>query len=147
MPLTAALGTTQFFACAVDNDGVEGSAVGTSVVVTNVNPTIAGFTVTPTPVTQPADITLTATGVVNPDGDGLIAWVRFYEDVNKNGAVDASDLLLGAGTASGSTYSLTLASSALAQTGQVRILAIAQDNDGGTSAAKGATVTVNPATA
>jgi hypothetical protein len=145
VPLGATLGATQFFARAVDNDGQAGAPASAVVTVTNVVPTIAGFTVTPTPVTQPADITLAATGVVNSDGDGQVRQVAFYEDVNKNALLDASDRLLGTGVSNGAGgFSLTISSSSVAYAGSDRFLAVATDNDGGTSLAKSALATVNP---
>jgi len=144
VPAASTLGTTQFFARATDNNGAVSAAVASlATTVTNVLPTIAGFAVT-TPVTQPADITLTAAGVANTDGDGLVQRVRFYEDVNKNNLVDAPDRLLGTDTDASDGFSLATASSNVAYAGSVRFLAVADDNDGGTSAVKYALATVNP---
>jgi hypothetical protein len=145
VPTNRVLGTTIFFARAFDNDGTVSNVVTTSVTVVNVNPTIGGLTVAPATVTQPANITLTATGVADPDSVGVIQAVRFYEDVNKNGAVDAADQLLGQGVKSGAAYSLTVPSSAVRFAGLVRFLAVAEDNDGGTSKPASAYGTVRPA--
>jgi cyclophilin family peptidyl-prolyl cis-trans isomerase len=146
IPADAALGALQFFARAVDNNGLAGNAVAASVTVTNLAPTIGGLTAAPNPVTQPADLTLTVAGAVNPDGNGQLAWVRFYEDTNANGRFDVTDHLLGEDTDASDGFSITVASSGLLRTGTVRFLAIAQDTDGATSAAAPATARINPAT-
>jgi cyclophilin family peptidyl-prolyl cis-trans isomerase len=147
VPLFATVGPARFFARAVDNNGLGSALLGVSATITNILPKIAGFTVSPTTVTQPANITLTATGVTDPDGFQQVQWVRFYEDTNKNGVFDAGDRLLGEDTSATGGYTITIPSSNLSLTGSVRLLAIAQDYDGGTSAVKSATITVRPPTA
>ena len=144
VPPAAALGTMRFYARAVDNDGGAGNAVTASTTLANANPTIGSLAVAPNPVTQPADLTLTANNVANPDGDGLINRVRFYEDINKNKAVDAADQLLGEDTDDSDGWSITFPSSLVAKAGNVRFLVVAEDNDGGSSATKYADSQVSP---
>ena len=144
VPRDARLGPTLFFAQAIDNDYRTSNIASTSITVTNVLPKIGGLNVTPATVTQPANLTLTASNVVDLDGSGLIASVRFYEDVNKNGAVDAADRLLGEDTDATGGFSITIPSSQITLAGSVRFLAVATDADGGTSAPKAATSQVNP---
>jgi hypothetical protein len=143
VPPTADLGAMRFFARATDNDGGVGAPVSIAITAANVNPTVGSLTVAPNPVTKPAPITLTAASVVNPDGDGLIQRLRFYEDVNKNNVVDAGDRLLGEDTDGSDGWSLTIPSSDVMGTGAVRFLAVADDNDGGSSVAKVGTSTIN----
>ena len=143
VPLGAPLGTMAFFARATDNDGGVGAPVSITITATNVIPTVGSLTIAPSPATKPAAITLTAANVVNLDGDGLIQRVRFYEDVNKNNLVDAGDRLLGEDTDGNDGWSLTIPSSDVMGTGAVRFLAVADDNDGGSSVAKVGTSTIN----
>jgi len=144
VPPTADLGTMRFFARATDNDGGVGAPVSITITATNVNPTIGSLTIAPNPVTKPADLTLTAATVANLDGDGLIRRIRFYEDVNKNNLVDARDRLLGEDTDGGDGWSLTIPSSEVMSAGAVRFLAVAEDNDGGSSAPKVGNSKINP---
>ena len=134
----------RFFAPATDNDGGVGAPVSITITATNVNPTVGSLTIAPNPVTKPAPITLTAASVANLDGDGLILRVRFYEDVNKNNLVDAGDRLLGEDTDGGDGWSLTIPSSDVMGAGAVRFLAVAEDNDGGSSVPKVGNSTINP---
>ena len=143
VPAGADLGTMRFFARATDNDGGVGAPVSITITATNVIPTVGGLAIAPSPVTKPAAITLTAAGVVNLDGDGLILRLRFYEDVNKNNLVDAGDRLLGEDTDGSDGWSLTIPSSDVMGTGAVRFLAVADDNDGGSSVAKVGNSTIN----
>jgi peptidyl-prolyl cis-trans isomerase A (cyclophilin A) len=142
VPPTANLGAMRFFAQATDNDGGVGARVSIAITAANVIPTVGSLTVAPNPVTKPAPITLTAANVVNPDGDGLIRRIRFYEDVNKNNLVDAGDRLLGEDTDGSDGWSLTIPSSDVMGTGDVRYLAVAEDNDGGSSEAGSATFNI-----
>jgi peptidyl-prolyl cis-trans isomerase A (cyclophilin A) len=144
VPPTADLGAMRFFARATDNDGGVGAPVSITITATNVNPTVGTLTIAPSPVTKPAAITLTAATVANLDGDGLIQRVRFYEDVNKNNLVDAGDRLLGEDTDGSDGWSLTIPSSDVMSAGAVRFLAVAEDNDGGSSVPKVGNSTINP---
>ena len=145
IPAAARLGPTLFFAQALDNDSRASNTVSTAVTVTNVLPKVGTFKVTPSPVNQPANITLAASNVVNLDGSGLVKSVKFYEDVNKNGVVDGADRLLGEDLAATSgVFSVTIPSSQVAYAGSVRFLAVAIDDDDAASVAKAASGTVNP---
>ena len=69
-----------------------------TIVVTAVNdvPAIALLTDSPDPVIQGSQLTLTAHAVTDPDAVDAVLAVEFYRDNNGDGAVDESDLLLGA---------------------------------------------------
>jgi peptidyl-prolyl cis-trans isomerase A (cyclophilin A) len=144
VPPTADLGAMRFFARATDNDGGVGAPVSIAITATNVIPTVGTLTIAPNPVTKPANLTLTAATVANLDGDGLIQRIRFYQDVNKNNLVDAGDRLLGEDTDGSDGWSLTIPSSDVMGTGAVRYLAVADDNDGGSSVPKVGNSTINP---
>jgi len=67
------------------------STIGTVDEAPNVPPTIAALGDSPDPVTQGTTITLTATGVSDPDGS--VASVAFYRDANSNGIGEPGELL------------------------------------------------------
>jgi hypothetical protein len=75
-------------------------------------------------------VTLSTYDVADPDSN--IASVSFYTDNNADGLIDAGDALLGTGTQSGSTWSLTLPASKFS-IGENRVLSQAKDVEGDTS--------------
>ncbi len=131
--------TPRFFARAVDNNAGMGTTVDevatVTATLTNIVPTIAAVSGTPAPIANLGNpLTVTATGVL--DTDGTIASVSFYRDTNGNNAFDVGDTLVGIDNNAAGGFS------AIINTGDValgfvhgvnRIIAVATDNDGGTS--------------
>jgi hypothetical protein len=137
------LGTVRFFTVVLDNYNFASAARSATAVISS-RPRIDGpFTASPNPVANGQTLTLTADNVV--DDDGTVASVSFYRDVNGDGAATAADLLLGTDTssASGWTYSVNSSSPNLI-TGVNRLLAVATDNVGTTSAPVLTLVTIDP---
>lgn len=121
-------GNLTFFARARDNQGAFSAAVSITAGVNSVAPTLAGLTASPTVITRPNQVTLTATGA--NDTDGTIAAVEFYRDTNNNGTFDAgTDTLLATDTDGTNGYSVT-ASSANLRVGNNVLFARARDNEG-----------------
>lgn len=86
-------GNVVFFARATDGKGW-GPAQSTTVTVVNNPPTVGGLSASPDPVRHDAILTLTATGVSDPDGDPITR-AEFYHDVNGDGSIDGGDALVG----------------------------------------------------
>jgi hypothetical protein len=145
VPGNATPGVHRFFARATDSDAVLGEARALDVTFANIAPTLAGFTATPTPVTQPDLLTLTATGAADADGLGAAARVHFYQDSNGNRRLDAQDTLLGTDADGSDGYSIAVNTGALPRVGYVTLFAQAEDADGGVSLVRSAYVTVKPA--
>ena len=77
-------------------------------------PTISSLLATPNPVTQDANLTLTAEDVSDPDAGDSVTKVEFYLDSNTNGTLDAGcDTRLGEGTKSGTDWTWTGSASGL----------------------------------
>ena len=76
------------------------------------------------------NLTVTAAGVIDPDG--TVSHVRFYRDLNNDNAIDGGDQMLGTGTRSGTSWSLTTSTASWAL-GTHRIIARATDNRGNQS--------------
>jgi uncharacterized delta-60 repeat protein len=139
----AIAGSYKYLARAQDNRGGWSATKSLNFAV-SLAPRIDGpFTASPNPVANGQTLTLTADNVV--DDDGTVASVSFYRDVNGDGAATAADLLLGTDTssASGWTYSVNSSSPNLI-TGVNRLLAVATDNVGTTSAPVLTLVTIDP---
>ena len=106
---------------------------------TAATPTIGSFAVSPTSVATGGSFTLTASNVT--ETGGTISNVKFYEETNgTSGLQIGSDTLVGAGAASGSTYSL--AATAPSSAGTYTYYAVATDASGVASAASSTTLTV-----
>ena len=99
--------------------------------VQNALPMVAGLTANPNPVTRPGLITLTATGVSDPDG--TVTRVEFYR----------GNVLLGSDQDGSNGWSYTGATTGW-DLGQHWFSARAQDNDGAWSAMVSTTATVSP---
>jgi hypothetical protein len=131
-----ALGEHTLLARARDDDGAWGDPVSTTLTVQNAIPTINALAVSVDPVTRPTPITLTADGVMDPDGK--VRRVEFYlgtvSDDTRLGTVEAEGpwVLAGVGTADWAA-------------GEHTLLARAQDNDGEWSPAVTTTVTIENA--
>ncbi|NLW51282.1 MAG: hypothetical protein GXY85_10670 [Candidatus Brocadiaceae bacterium] len=108
-PAEWTVGTHVYFVRARDNDNGWSYAIQTTGRVENARPTIGGLVLNPNPVTQGANLVLTAQNVTDAV-PGTVQRVEFYRDVNDNGILDAGvDQLLGTDyTATGNDYSFTL---------------------------------------
>ncbi len=139
---TYAAGTNTFFARAVDNLALAGTATMDTATVSNLVPTITAVTRSIDPVVNLGDtITLTATGAA--DVDGTIARVEFYRDADGNGVFNAdTDTLIGQDTSAVGGYTLTVSTQDFA-TGTNRYFARAIDNDGTASPAVTVTGRIN----
>jgi hypothetical protein len=128
-------GAYTYYAVASDStNGTTSSASPTATLNVGV-PTIGSVTISPVtdPVAQPT--TLTALNVTAASVSDPIASVKFYEQVGSSPA-PATDKLLGSGTASGSSYSLSYTpTSTPLGAGAYTIYAVATANSGLTSAA------------
>ncbi len=114
--------------------------VGTTNVAPTPVPSIGAFTASPASVTPGATVTLTASNVA--DTSGTISSVNFYRESNgTSGLQTGSDTLVGAGTQSGSTWTLN-SSTANFAAGNYTYYAVATDNTGHVTAPSTATLTV-----
>ena len=94
-------------------------------------PTIGSFAASPASVTTGASTTLTASSVVETGGTGTISGVNFYRESNSTtGLQIGSDTLVGAGTVSGTTWTISASTSGLAA-GTYTYYAVATDSNGG----------------
>lgn len=129
-----------------DNDSKDVTLSSTAsatvdVFVPNQLPTISSLQALPDPVLFGENVTITASGV--SDSDGQVVEVQFYRDANNNNSLDVGiDSLLGSDTDGNDGWELTIASDSFSG-GLNRILAIALDNDSGQSAEVTTTVDVN----
>ena len=130
------LGEQTLLARAQDNDGAWSEPVSTLVTVQNAVPVIESLSVSPDPVTRPGQFTLTASGVIDPDG--TVARVEFYRETISD------ETRLGTVEVNG-PWSLSGVSTAGWVLGQHTLLARAQDNDGAWSEPATTTVTVQNA--
>lgn len=107
---------------------------------TTPTPILGGFTVSPTSVTIGNPITLTASNVT--EAGGTISSVRFYLESNGTAGLQSTgDILLGSGTANGSTWTLTASTTSLTA-GSYTLYAIATDTSGNSSAVASTTLRV-----
>jgi len=106
---------------------------------------IGAFAANPPTVAAGASTTLTATNVVE-SGTGSITGVNFYLETNgTSGLQIGSDTLVGAGTQSGSTWTISASTSGLIA-GSHTYYAVATDSNGNSSAVASTTLTVTAAT-
>ena len=105
---------------------------------TAATPTIGSFAVAPTSVATGGSITFTASNVT--ETGGTISNVKFYEETNGTTGYQSTDTLVGTGTASGTTY--TLSTTAPSTAGTYTYYAVATDSSGVSSAASSTTLTV-----
>ena len=109
---------------------------------TNGTPTIGSFAANPASVVVGASTTLTASNVAEAGGSGTITGVNFYRESNgTSGLQIGSDTLVGAGTASGSTWTISASTTGLAA-GTYTYYAVATDSNGATGAVASTTLTV-----
>ena len=125
-------------------DGVDHSAVFSVAIPPAAGPIIGSLGVSPDPVTQGQDLTLTAHSVIDPNDDAIVR-VDFYRDINDNGQLETGvDQLLGFDTTAGDGWTW-IASTAGFPTDANRFFARAQDEGALWGDAVAATATVNPA--
>lgn len=112
--------------------------------IITVTPTIGSFGVSPTSVTAGSQVTLTASNVTG----GTISSVNFYRESNGVAGLQiGSDLLVGGGTQSGSTWTRTNVSTSGLTAGTYTYYAVANNTSGGSSVPSTTTLTVtNPTT-
>ena len=109
-------------------------------VVPTPTPSIGSFTASPTSVVTGTNFTLTASNVM--ETGGTISSVNFYRESNSSVGLQAgSDTLVGTGTRSGTTWTLTLSALGLA-TGSYTFYAVATDASNVSTAASTAVLTV-----
>jgi hypothetical protein len=134
-------GSYRYLARALDNAGAFGATKTLTTVVTS-PPRIGNLTASPNPVSRGLAFTVTATDVV--DDDGTIASVAFYRDTDGDGLVTSADKLLSTDSSSSNGWKTSLSStSGSLVVGVNRILAVAKDNKGMTSAPKLTLVTID----
>ena len=135
-------GSYTYYAVATDASGVSSPVLSTTLSVTNPTgaPTIGSFVANPASVTVGASTTLTASNVT--DTGSTITGVNFYRESNgTSGLQIGSDTLVGAGTASGTTWTLSASTTGLAA-GTYTYYAVATDASGVSSPASSTTLTV-----
>ncbi|HEX8912691.1 MAG TPA: SdrD B-like domain-containing protein [Humisphaera sp.] len=136
-----------YYAVAVDNQGRLSPAVSTASVVIpppppNVAPAVGGLTATPSTAVVGTPVTLTATGVSDPDG--TVAGVAFYRETNSTPGLQlgaGGDTLVYADANGTDGWSAGSATAAL-PAGQYTFYAQATDNLSARSNVATATVTV-----
>lgn len=102
-------------------------------------PVVTALGTSATYYTRGQTITLTATGVSDPDGP--IASVSFYLDANNNGIADSGELI-GSDTQSDGGYTFNYNVADDFTLGPAAFLAVATDTDGLVSAVRGASATI-----
>ncbi len=140
-----AAGSYTFYAVASDSNGKSSTVASTTLTVTSGStgtPTIGSFAANPASVTVGIATTLTASSVTETGGSGSITGVNFYRESNgTSGLQIGSDTLLGAGNASGTTWTISASTSSLAA-GTYTYYAVAADSNGKSSTVASATLTV-----
>jgi hypothetical protein len=105
-------------------------------------PTIGSFVANPASVTTGTSTTLTTSSVTETGGTGSITGVNFYLESNgTSGLQIGSDTLVGAGTANGTTWTISASTSGLAA-GAYTYYAVATDSNGKSSTVASTTLTV-----
>jgi ribonuclease/Dockerin type I domain len=138
-------GSYTYYAVATDNNAASSATSSTSLTVTSgtPTPTIGSFTVSPVSVVVGGSTTLTAGSVI--ETSGTIASVKFYRESNgTSGLQTATDTLIGTGTQSGTTWSLSTTTSGLSA-GNYTYYALAADSVGTTATASTTLAVTNPA--
>ena len=105
-------------------------------------PTVGSFVANPASVNVGTPTTLTAGNVTESGGSGSITGVNFYLESNSiSGLQIGSDTLVGAGTQSGTTWTISASTTGLAD-GTYTYYAVATDSNGKSSAVASTTLTV-----
>jgi RHS repeat-associated protein len=134
--------TYAFYTIATDNVGHRESVPSVPDALTYVNspPSLAGLDINPNPVARASDLTLTATGAT--DVDGQVVRVEFYRDTNGDVVWDEDDELLGTASNPDDGWSLAV-STGNWPLGEHALFARVQDNDGDWSLSLSATIQVH----
>jgi hypothetical protein len=139
-----AAGTYTYYAVATDSNGHTSTVASTTLTVTSPTgtPTIGSFAANPASVTAGTSTTLTAGSVTETGGTGTVTGVNFYRESNGTGGLQiGSDTLVGAGTQSGTTWTISAPTTGLAA-GTYTYYAVATDSNDHTSTVASATLTV-----
>lgn len=123
------LGVHTFLAVGVDNDGLVTPTRLVNVTITNSPPAMTSLSSLPTSALRGNPLTLTANGVA--DSDGSIVRVDFHRDFDRDNVIDPGEFL-GSDTDAAGGYTFAFDTSQSVP-GGVAFLAVAVDNDGGTS--------------
>ena len=105
----------------------------------NALPVVSSLAATPSSLTRPGTVTLTAGGVSDPNGQ--VAEVRFYRDTNGNGVWDSADGLLGSDQSASGGWNWTGSTTGW-PVGQCKVFARARDNQSAWSVAVSTVVSV-----
>jgi uncharacterized delta-60 repeat protein len=120
-------------AIAPNGDIVEAGYVGGNFAVARYLPSapqIGSFTASPNPVTAGGSVTLTAANLTDGNPGSTVTQVAFYLDSNGDGILEpGTDTLLGYGTRSGGTWTLTFSTAGWASAVD-RLFAQAEDSYG-----------------
>jgi hypothetical protein len=104
-------------------------------------PVIGAFAASPASVAAGTPVALTATNVT--ETGGTVSSVKFYRESNATAGLQiGSDVLIGSGTASGTTWSLSNVSTSGLSAGTYTFYAVATDASGVSSTVAASTVTV-----
>jgi endonuclease/exonuclease/phosphatase family metal-dependent hydrolase len=139
-----AAGTYTYYAVATDSNGNSSAVSSTTLTVNSAagTPTIGSFVANPASVAAGTPTTLTASSVTESGGSGTITGVNFYRETNgTTGLQIGSDTLVGAGTESGTTWTISAATTGFAA-GTYTYYAVATDSNGNSSAVSSTTLTV-----
>ncbi len=138
-------GTYTYYAVATDSNGKSSTVASTTLTVTAAatgTPTIGSFADSPSSVTVGTPTTLTASNVTETGGTGSITGVNFYRESNgTSGLQIGSDTLVGAGTQSGTTWTISASTTGLSA-GTYTFYAVANDSNGKSSSVASTTLTV-----
>jgi endonuclease/exonuclease/phosphatase family metal-dependent hydrolase len=143
-----AAGTYTYYAVATDSNGNTSAVASTTLTVNSAagTPTIGSFVANPSSVAVGTPTTLTASNVTETGGTGTITGVNFYRESNgTSGLQVGSDTLVGAGTANGTTWTISASTTGLAA-GTYTFYAVATDSNGNTSVVASTTLTVTSST-
>jgi endonuclease/exonuclease/phosphatase family metal-dependent hydrolase len=144
-----AAGIYTYYAVATDSNGISSAVSSTTLTVNSAagTPTIGSFVANPASVSAGTPTTLTASSVTETGGTGTISGVNFYRESNgTTGLQIGSDTLAGAGTASGTTWTLSASTTGLAA-GTYTYYAVATDSNGNSSAVSSTSLTVTGSSA
>jgi endonuclease/exonuclease/phosphatase family metal-dependent hydrolase len=137
-------GTYTYYAVATDSNGKSSAVATTTLTVTSGSgtPTIGSFVANPSSVTVGTATTLTASNVTETGGTGSITGVNFYRESNgTSGLQIGSDTTVGAGSQSGTTWTISASTTGLA-VGTYTFYAVATDSNGNSSTVASTTLTV-----